>query len=135
MARNEEAIAKAFRDYVQSFQSLQARATISYFQVPCVFISDQGVRVLKDAPELENFIGQLMEGLKARAFSRSEVTDMRVTRTSEHLALVSVRRIRYKSDGSELERLGETYTFGKSDQDWKIAAAMVHDPGIILTAV
>jgi ketosteroid isomerase-like protein len=133
MAQDEEAIAKTLRDYVQSFQSLQVGAVVSYFQVPFVFISDQGVRVLADTGALETFLRQVMESLKARAFSRSEITDMRVNRMSAGVALVSVRRIRYKSDGSELERLGETYTFRRVDHDWKIAAAMVHDPGVILT--
>jgi hypothetical protein len=47
-------------------------------------------------------------------------------------ALVSVGRIRYRTDGSELEQLGETYTLRKVDGDWKIVVAMVHDPGAIL---
>jgi hypothetical protein len=89
------------------------------------------VRVRANTGELQAFIG-LMESLKARGFSRSEVADMRVNQMSENIALVSVRRIRYKTDGSELERLGETYTFRKIDNDWKVLAAMVHDPEVIL---
>jgi hypothetical protein len=51
---------------------------------------------------------------------------------SEDIALVSVSRVRYKTDGSELEQLGETYTFRKTEKDWKIVAAMVHDPDTVL---
>jgi len=51
---------------------------------------------------------------------------------SERIALVSIRKIRYKTDGSELERLGETYTFLETGGDWKIAAAVVYDPERIL---
>ena len=104
---------------------------VPYCQLPCLFISNQGVRVIANTGELQAFIG-LMESLKARGFSRSEVPDMRVNQMSENIALVSVRRIRYKTDGSELERLGETYTFRKIDNDWKVLAAMVHDPDVIL---
>jgi hypothetical protein len=75
-----------------------------------------------------------MDGLKARGFARSEITEMRAHRLSEKLAVVSVRRIRYKIDGGELERLGETYTFRQVDNLWKIAAAIVHEP-LMLTAV
>ena len=133
MTREEEAVAQTFRDYIQAFQSLRAPVVLSYFQVPFVLIADIGVRALADAAALEAFVGQLMEGLKARDFSRSEITDMRVHRISEKLALVSVRRIRYKEDGGELERLGETYTFRRLDDGWKIAAAIVHDPNVVLT--
>ena len=132
MARDDEAIVQAFRNYVQAFQSLEARAPVPYCQLPCLFISDQGVRVMANAGELQAFIAGLMESLKARGFSRSEVADMRVNQMSENIALVSVRRIRYKTDGSELERLGETYTFRKIDNDWKVLAAMVQDPDVIL---
>jgi hypothetical protein len=132
MARDEEAIVETFRNYVQSFQSLEARGLVPYCHLPCLFISDQGVRIMANAGELQAFLAQLMESLKARGFSRSEAADMRVSRMSENIALVSVRRIRYKTDGSELERLGETYTLRKIDKDWKISAAMVHDPDVIL---
>jgi ketosteroid isomerase-like protein len=134
MTREEESVAQTFRDYIQAFQSLRAPAVLSYFQVPFVLIGDTGVRALADAGSLEAFVGQLMEGLRARDFARSAITDMRVHRMSEKLTLVSVRRIRYKNDGSELERLGETYTFRRCDDGWKIAVAIVHDPGVILTS-
>ena len=132
MVRDEAAIVQTFRDYVRSFQSLEPGALAPYFHLPCLFISDQGVRVMANAGELQAFIAQLMENLKARGFARSEVADMRVSRMSENIALVSVRRIRHKTDGSELERLGETYTLRKIDDDWKLSAAMVHDPDVIL---
>ena len=132
MVRDEAAIVETFRNYVQSFQSLEPRALVPYFQLPCLFISDQGVRVMANAGELQAFIAQLMENLKGRGFARSEVADMRVSRMSENIALVSVRRIRHKVDGSELERLGETYTLRKIDDGWKLSAAMVHDPDVIL---
>jgi hypothetical protein len=57
---------------------------------------------------------------------------MRVNRMSESIALVTVRRIRYGPDRRELERLGETYTFRRTGNGWKIATAMTHDPDSIL---
>ena len=46
--------------------------------------------------------------------------------------LVSVSRVRYATDGRELERLGETYTLHRTEGGWKIAVAMIHDPDTIL---
>ena len=65
-------------------------------------------------------------------FAQSRLTDFEVKQMSEDIALVSVSRVRYKTDGSELEQLGETYTFRKTENDWKIVAAMVHDPDTVL---
>jgi hypothetical protein len=132
MARDEDVIAETFRNYVESFQTLQPQNVVPYFDAPCLFISSQGVRMMADAKEVAAFIGQLMESLKSRGFSRSEITGMRVNQMSESIVVVSVRRIRYETDGRELERLGETYTFRSTGDGWKIATAMTHDTGSVL---
>jgi ketosteroid isomerase-like protein len=50
----------------------------------------------------------------------------------EDIALLSVNRVRYRTDGQELERLGETYTFRKTADGWKIVVATMHDPDTVL---
>jgi ketosteroid isomerase-like protein len=132
MAREEEAITQTFTNYIQTFQTIDPHATLPYFHIPCMFIPPQGVRVLATAADVEALLIQVMEGLKARSYARSELTDLHVHQMSENTALVSVSRVRYKSDGQELERLGETYTFRRTDDGWKIAVAMIHDPDTVL---
>jgi ketosteroid isomerase-like protein len=132
MAREEEAIAQTFTNYIQTFETIDPHATLPYFHVPCIFIPPQGVRVLATAADVEALLTQVMEGLKARSYARSELTDLHVHQMSENTALVSVSRVRYKSDGQELERLGETYTLRRTDDGWKIALAMIHDPDTVL---
>jgi hypothetical protein len=73
-----------------------------------------------------------MEGLKARSYARSEVTDLHVKQMSGDTAFMSFSRVRYATDGRELGRLGETYTLRRTEGGWKIAVAMMHDPDIIL---
>jgi hypothetical protein len=97
-----------------------------------MFISPQGVRVMATAAEVAALFTQVMEGLKARSYARSELTDLHVHQMSENIALVSVSRVRYTTDGQELERLGETYTLRKTEDGWQIAVAMIHDPDTIL---
>ena len=120
MIHDEEMVAQTFRDYIQAFQSLRAPAVLSYFQIPFVLIADGGMRALADAGALEAFVGQLMDGLKARDFSRSEITDMRVHRMSEKLALVSSAGSATKmtaaswSGWAKPTRSGGSITVGKS---------------------
>jgi hypothetical protein len=80
------------------------------------------------AAEVAALFTHVMAGLKARGYARSELTDLHVQQMSEHIAFLSVSRVRYKTDGQELERLGETYTFCKTADGWKIVAATMHDP-------
>ena len=133
MTQDTETITKTFRNYVASFQTLQPAAVVAYCQTPCMFISSEGVFLMANAKEIEAWMTALMERLRARGFSRSEITDMRVNKMGENIALVSARRIRYQTADRELERLGETYTFRKINGAWKIVSALVHDPGAILT--
>jgi len=132
MAREEEAITQTFSNYVQTFQTLDPHATLFYFHIPCMFIPPQGVRVLATAADVEALLTQVMESLKARSYARSELMDRYVKQMSGNTALVSVSRIRYTTDGRELERVGETYTLRRTEAGWKIAVAMIHDPDSVL---
>jgi hypothetical protein len=132
MLGDKEAIIQTFINYTQTFQTLNPNAALHYFHVPCMFISPQGVRVLATAADVEALLTQVMEGLKARGYARSELMDLQVKQMSGNTALVSVSRIRYATEGRELERLGETYTLRKTEGVWKIAVAMIHDPDAVL---
>jgi ketosteroid isomerase-like protein len=134
MAGDEKIVAQTFTDYVQAFQTLKPHAVLSYCDVPCVFISAQGVVVMTNPTEIETLVGRMMAGLKARGYGWSELTSLQVSQMSETIAFVSVSRIRYKTDKQELERLGETYTFRKRDDAWRIAVATTHDADSCISA-
>lgn len=135
MPQDEEWITEVFNGYVIAFQTLKPRLVASYCHVPCMFIGSQGTRVMTTASDVESLLSAMMAALKARGYARSDITDMKVSRMSDVSALVSVRRVRYRSDGSELERLGETYTLRNVDGAWKIVTALVHDPDSIVGKV
>ncbi len=114
------------------FRRCERQPLLPYLHLPCMFIAPQGVAVMSNATEVESLLDRMMEGLKARGYARSELTDVEAIPLSENIVLVSVSRARYKKDGSQLERVGETYTFRKIDNGWKIVTATVHDPDVIL---
>ena len=130
--RDADTVLHVFNEYMQAFQTLRAQAVASYIHLPCMLISPQGVAVVSDPAEVECLLGKTMEGLKGRGYARSELNDVEAISLSENIVLVSVSRARYRKDGSQLERLGETYTFRKIDNAWKIVTAVVHDPDVVL---
>jgi hypothetical protein len=132
MGSDEDSIRRMFNAYVEAFQALEPRSVAIYLDAPFMFIGPQGVRVLRDFAEIESFLAGIMAQLRAQDYARSTIADIRVNRMSASNALVSVRRARYRTDGSELEKLGETYTLRKVEGNWRIVAAMVHDPGAIV---
>ena len=104
MARDENTVLHVFNEYVQAFQTLRAPAVTSYFHFPCMLIAPQGVAVMANATEVESLLDKMMEGLKARGYARSELTDVEAILLSENIVLVSVSRARYKIETSRDQR-------------------------------
>ena len=127
MTQNEDTITRMYNEYVQAFQTLNARSILPYYHVPSMMISSQEVTVMTTAAEIEAYFAHIMGRLKARNYARTEIKELYVKRMSDGIALLSIDLIRYKTDGEKLARLGFTYTLRKKD-DWKIAAVMANDP-------
>jgi ketosteroid isomerase-like protein len=128
---NREAIAQTYTEYFQAFQTLDVDAVLPYYHVPCMFLSPQGVLAVTNAAEARGLFAEMMKGLKARSYARSESGKRWVKQLSDHGALLSTRVVRFKTDGAELEQFGATYTFWKTDGGWKIAVLTVHDPDTV----
>jgi hypothetical protein len=92
MARDENTVLHVFNEYVQAFQTLRAPAVTSYFHFPCMLIAPQGVAVMANATEVESLLDKMMEGLKARGYARSELTDVEAIPLSENIVLVRQAR-------------------------------------------
>jgi hypothetical protein len=90
IAHDDENIVQTFTGYIQVFQALKPRSVIPYCHIPCIFISPQGVVVMTNPAEVETFIIKLIEGLKARGYARSELTNLHVNRLSESIAAGSL---------------------------------------------
>jgi ketosteroid isomerase-like protein len=132
MVDDREAITRTYADYFRAFQSLDPEAILPYYFVPCLFLSPQGVFVIRDATEALTLFGDMTKGLRARNYGRSEWADLGVKQLSENAAVVSTRVIRYKADAAELERFGATYMLRKTESGWKIVTLTVHDADAVL---
>ena len=74
----------------------------------------------------------MFESLKAQGYGRSELADLRLKQVSAGLFVASGIAVRYKADGQELGRMGVTYVLRKTNEGWKLAALVGHDPGTAL---
>lgn len=127
-------ITQAFELYVDTFRSLDPKATLRHLHVPSLVLDARGPHVLSTEADAEAFLHKVMHSLETHGYARSEIVESHVYALSETLAVVSVSRIRYAASGRELERVGETYTLCKTGDDWKIVVAVVHDAGGVLRA-
>jgi ketosteroid isomerase-like protein len=136
MNEEQNIIAQTYRDYVQAFQTLEAKAVLPYFQAPFISISNREVRVMATPAEIEQSFANNMDILRQNKYARTDITEINARQMSKGLALVSVDLERYTSDGEQLGGTGRTYpytyTLRKVDDRWKITVAMSHDRGSIL---
>ncbi len=122
------AIDRAYRSYTDAFIAGDLSTIMKYCSNPLVVVSQKEVRVLPTAADVETFYRAVLQGLKERGYSHSKLSEVNVRLLGTGVALVSIVTTRYKTDGSELETLGVTYLFRKTEGIWKLAVLTVHPP-------
>ena len=122
-------VTEVLYDYYAAFSSLDPEVIAPYFHEPCIFISPQGVTTALTRDDVKAVSRAIAESLRPRDYNKSELTALQIKRMSDSAALATGVAVRYKIDGDELERVGVTYLFNKSDDRWKIAVTVIHDAG------
>jgi ketosteroid isomerase-like protein len=131
MRDETDAIGRTYAEYFQVFQTLRPEAVASFYHVPCMALSPQGVTVMTTSEEVRAFFRTMRTALQARHYARSERGDLRVKLLSDQTALASTRVVRYATGGAELEQFGATYLFRKTDAGWKIVVITIHDANAV----
>jgi|HubBroStandDraft_6_1064221.scaffolds.fasta_scaffold05228_4 hypothetical protein len=122
-----EAVNQVIADYYRDFSTLNVQAILPYFNAPSLLVGPQGVIPISDRAELVAVFGPVMEGLRAKGYSRSELEVGYVKSLSSSAALIGGAAVRYKIDGQELDRVGVTYVLHKTEGGWKFATVILHD--------
>lgn len=81
---------------------------------------------MHDSDEIERLFDRIIADLVAENYDHSVVEDLNIKLLSEHLAQVSGLAIRYRKDGTELERTGASYTLQYRANAWKFVSAMTY---------
>jgi ketosteroid isomerase-like protein len=123
---DETAVRQMLGEYYRAFSTLSVQAVLPYLNQPALLVGPAGAIALPTPSAIEPIFGPVMEGLRTRGFGRSELGSEEIRILSAQAALVTGNAIRYRTDGTELERAGITYLLRKSDDGWKIAAMVLH---------
>ena len=126
MHAEEIIIRELYAAYLAAFHRCDATAVATFYSSPCLMVTEQSVDLMADETAIERLFAQLMEKLKLRDYSHSDVQELKVDLLSDRLAQVSGLALRYSKDGKELERTGASYTLRKVDGRWKFVTALAH---------
>jgi hypothetical protein len=120
-------VTRILMDYYKAFSTLDPEAIAPFFHEPSLLISPLGVTAARDGAAVGHTFTPVLQGLRTRGYGRSELTMLNVRQLSATVIWASGVAVRYKVDGSELERAGVTYVLNKAGSDWKMAVTILHD--------
>jgi hypothetical protein len=123
-----EAVGQVIADYYRDFSTLNVQSILPYFNEPSLLVGPQGVIPIPNHAALVAVFGPVMEGLRAKGYGRSEFEPDYAKSLSSSTALTGGVAVRYDTDGQRLERVGITYVLHKTENGWKFAAVILHDP-------
>jgi len=123
-----ESVNRVIADYYRDFSTLNVQAILSYFNEPSMLVGPQGVIPIPNHAALAAVFGPVMEGLRAKAYGRSEFELDYAKSLSSSAALIGGVAVRYNADGQQLERVGITYVLHKTASGWKFVTVILHDP-------
>jgi hypothetical protein len=129
---DKAAVLQVLADYQAAFSGHSPQSAQLFYHKPCMVIDAQRVVVLSSGAEIEAFFTSMMQRLEARRWHHSQWKDVSAEQLNDSAVLVSTVAVRYMADGKELERVGSTYVFQKTDLDWKIAVTIAHPPNKML---
>ena len=131
-ADGEDAIRQTLQAYEQAWSRHDAHAIAGFYFEPAMRVSKAGPVVRPTQAEQETFFDGYLRGMVARGYDRSEWESLEVRVLDAQTGLASGITVRYRADGSVLERLGVTYSLWGTDKGWKIFLSATHAPESVL---
>ena len=116
---------EAIHEYYNTFSTLDLSAIVAHYCEPSITIAPQGVFSAGTRAVLADSLAQLVDGLRARGYGRSQFVEPQVTMLGGTTALVRGVAVRYTAAGPELERIPLSYVMHRGEAGWKIAVLVV----------
>jgi hypothetical protein len=130
----KEAIHKVLSGYYDAFGRDSAAAS-AFFGEPTLIILPNDVVLLRTRADVEAAFDKFVaSSLKPSGYSHSKLGDYRVKLLNSTTALYSSVAIRMKTDGTEMNRAGNTYLLHKSNAGWRIHEIIATDLDKLVSA-
>ena len=131
-ADGEDAIRQTLQAYEQAWSRHDAHAVAGFYFEPAMRVSKAGPVVRPMRADQETFFDGYLRGIIVRGYDRSEWESLEVRLLDAQTGLASGIAVRYRADGSVLERVAVTYQLWNTDQGWQIFLSATHAPESVL---
>jgi hypothetical protein len=133
MKQEEQAIVELLAKYANVFgvdenRTWDVQVVPPYYMEPAMMIDrDRGIIPLPTHAEVVSLFKIGVDKLIEANFARTESPAITAKLLSQTTGIAHALNIRYRQDGSEMQRFGTTYILNKQNDQWKIAVITVHD--------
>ncbi|GIQ79211.1 nuclear transport factor 2 family protein [Bradyrhizobium sp. RD5-C2] len=119
-ATERNAIDKLMHEYFETYSRGDMAAVAQDISIPFVIAGSQGFTAFSTRDEAMDWYKKYREAAVKQGYAKTEWIDFGVKLLGPTHAITGGTYVRYKSDGSELNRSGGTYLLSKIDGAWKI---------------
>jgi ketosteroid isomerase-like protein len=118
---DQSAVTKVMHDYFEAYSRGDMAAVINLINVPFMISGPKGFASYATADDTLNMYTKFRDAAVKQGYAKTEWIDLGVKVLGATYAIAAGTYVRYKTDGSELNRSGGTYLLNKVDGVWKIA--------------
>jgi len=127
-----EEVRQTLQAYEQAWSRHDAAAIAAFYFEPAMRVSKSGPVIRVNRADQESFFAGYLRAMIERGYERSEWEFLNGSLLDAQTALASGIAVRYRADGSVLERVGLTYHLWKTGDGWKIFLSATHAPERVL---
>ena len=128
----EDAVKDVLTAYEEAWSRHDGEAVAVFYYEPAMRVGKGGPVVRATRAEQRTFFEGFLRGLVERGYARSAWEELEVRLLDPQTALASGITVRYRDDGSVLERVAVTYGLRNSGEGWKIFMSATHSPESVL---
>lgn len=128
----EDEVIGTLQAYESAWSRHDADAISSFYYEPAMRVGRGGPVVRPARADQAAFFSGFMPGLVRQGYANSTLEETNVRLLDERTAVASGITVRYKADGTVLDRLGVTYGLYKTNDGWKIFMSTTHAPETVL---
>ena len=121
---DRNAVDKVMHDYFEAYSRGDMALMMKFVHVPLTVTEPKGFRNLATYDEAVDWYTTFRDPLVKQGYVKSQWIDLGVKLLGQSYAIAGGTYVRYKADGSELNRSGGTYLLNRVDGVWKIRVGM-----------
>ncbi len=124
-SNEKKEVVDTMTDYAAAFMTFVPENVLGYFEVPMMFLSDDGPVIFHTREEIHGYIAGLMQQFKDQNYVKDDLSHFHIKTLSPDVAITSFHLVRINRAGEPFGKFGAMYTWRKTEGTWKLVIAVL----------